>query len=287
MLDIRRREFITLIGSAVLARPDLGRAQTAAGAGKRPVIGILALNASEKDMGFVTPFLDALAKLGYVDGKSATIVSLYAAGEQRLLPMLAGNLVRLKPDVIMADTASPIKAVRSAAPGIPIVGAIMGYPVEQGLITSFSHPGGNVTGMAASVEDMNGKILELGMEMVSGAKSMGLLIDPGASQSTFDRRDFQAAAEKRASAFILRKHTYRTSSTGRSRRLPMPVPLSCASQRAACSISICATLRKRHSRGACRRSPETLKSPTQESCCATASTIPKTISVPPHSSIRF
>jgi putative ABC transport system substrate-binding protein len=201
MLGIRRREFIMLLSGAVLARPDLGRAQTSADAGKRPVIGILALNASEKDMGFVTPFLDALTNLGYVDGKSATIVSLYAAGEQRLLPMLAGNLVRLKPDVIMADTASPIKAVRSAAPGIPIVGAIMGYPVEQGLIASFSHPGGNVTGIAAGVEDMNGKILGLGMEMVSGAKSMGLLIDPGASQSTFDRRDFQAAAEKRGIGF--------------------------------------------------------------------------------------
>jgi putative ABC transport system substrate-binding protein len=198
---MKRREFIMLIGGAVLARPDLGRAQTPAGAGKRPVIGILALNASENETGFVAAFLDALAKLGYVDGKNATIVSFYAAGEQRLLPILAGNLVRLKPDVIMADTASPIKAVRSAAPGIPIVGAIMGYPVEQGLITSFSHPGGDVTGMAASVENMNGKILELGMEMVSDAKSMGLLIDPGASQSPLDRREFQAAAEKRGIGF--------------------------------------------------------------------------------------
>jgi len=198
---MRRREVITLLGGAVLARPGLGHAQTPAGTGKRPVIGILALNASEKNTGFITGFLDALAKLGYVDGTSATIVSLYAAGEQRLLPMLASNLVRLRPDVIMADTASPIKAVRNAAPRIPIVGAIMGYPVEQGLITSFSHPGGNVTGMAASVENMYGKLVELGLEAVSGAKTMGLLVDPEGSGATLARRDFQAAAEKRGIGF--------------------------------------------------------------------------------------
>ena len=198
---MRRREFITLLGGTVLARPGLGRAQTPAGAGKRPVIGVLALNASEENTGFITGFLDALAKLGYVDGTSATIVSLYAAGEQRLLPMLAGNLVRLRPDVIMADTASPIKAVRNAAPRIPIVGAIMGYPVEQGLITSFSQPGGNVTGMAGTVEDMSGKLVELGMEVVSSAKTMGLLVDPEGSGATLARRDFQAAAEKRRIGF--------------------------------------------------------------------------------------
>src|SRR5215472_651666 len=115
---MNRREFITLLIGAALALPGVSRSQTRAGPGKRPVIGILALDASENETGLVTAFLDALAKLGYVDGKTATVVSLYADGEQRILPMLAGNLVRLKPDVIMADTAAPIRAVRSAAPDI-------------------------------------------------------------------------------------------------------------------------------------------------------------------------
>ena len=164
-IHIGRRTFFSAIGGAA-AWPLAARAQRTA---KRPVIGILALNASEKDTGFVTAFLEALAKLGYVDGKSATIVSRYAGAEQQTLPRLADELVHLKPDVIMADTASPIKAVRTAAPGTPIVGAIMGFPVEQGLIASFSHPGGNVTGVASNVEDMNGKQLELGMEVIPGA----------------------------------------------------------------------------------------------------------------------
>jgi putative tryptophan/tyrosine transport system substrate-binding protein len=166
-----------------------------------PVIGILALLASDNEPGLVTALLDALAKLGYVDGKTATVLSLYADGEQRILPMLAGNLARLRPDVIMADTAAPIKAVRSVAPDIPIVGAIMGFPVEQGLIASFSHPGGNVTGMAAYVEGMDSKVLELGMELVPGAKSMGLLIDPEGSAAPLFRSAFEAAAAKRGIGF--------------------------------------------------------------------------------------
>jgi hypothetical protein len=106
---MKRREFIAGLGSA--AAWLLGaRAQQQAG--KRPVIGILALKASEKDTSFVTTFLDMLAKLGYVHGKSATIVSFYAAGEQRLLPTLAGNLVRLNPGMVMADAASS-KATRA------------------------------------------------------------------------------------------------------------------------------------------------------------------------------
>jgi putative ABC transport system substrate-binding protein len=198
MLGIRRRQFITLLGGAVLARPGLSRSQTPAGSGKRPVIGILALDASESETGLVTAFLDALAKLGYV---TATIVSLYADGEQRMLPMLAGNLARFKPDVIMADTAAPIRAVRRVAPDTPIVGAIMGYPVEQGLIASFSHPGANVTGMAAYVEDMDSKVLGLGMELVPGAKKMGLLLDPAGAAAPLFRRGFQAAATKRGIGF--------------------------------------------------------------------------------------
>jgi putative ABC transport system substrate-binding protein len=197
----RRRKFIAALGGAVLARPGFSRSQTPAAAGRRPVIGVLALDASENETGLVTAFLDALAKLGYVDGKTATVVSLYADGEQRMLRMLAGNLARLKPDVIMADTAAPIRAVRSVAPDIPMVGAIMGYPVEQGLIASFSHPGANVTGMAAYVEDMDSKVLGLGMELVPGAKSMGLLLDPEGAAAPLFRRGFQAAANKRGTGF--------------------------------------------------------------------------------------
>jgi putative ABC transport system substrate-binding protein len=91
---------------------------------------------------------------------------------------LADELARQKPDVILADTPSTIKAVAKVAPNVPIVGAIMGSPVTQGLITSFARPGGNITGLASQVEDVISKLFEYGLELVPAAKDMGLLLDP-------------------------------------------------------------------------------------------------------------
>ncbi|HXR88156.1 MAG TPA: ABC transporter substrate-binding protein [Stellaceae bacterium] len=187
---LRRRDFIALLAAPALA-PRLARAQ-----GKRPTIGVLALNGSETDPGLVAEFLRGLADLSYVDGKTATIAVRYATGEQKSLPALAAEIARLKPDVIMADTASPIKAARSAAPGVPIVGAVMGFPIEQGLIASFARPGGNTTGMASNVEGMNGKLIELGKELVPQSTRMGLLVDPGGSAAALMQRSFEAAAKE-------------------------------------------------------------------------------------------
>jgi len=185
-----RRDFIALIAAPAFA-PLLARAQA-----KRPTIGVLALNGSEDASGLIADFLQELADLGYVGGKTATIAVRYAAGEQKSLPTLAEEIARLKPDVIMADTASPIKAARSAAPNVPIVGAVMGFPIEQGLVASFARPGGNTTGMASNVEGMNGKLIELGRELVPQSTRMGLLVDPGGSAAALMRRSFEAAAKE-------------------------------------------------------------------------------------------
>ena len=160
------------------------------------MIGVLALSGSEGAPGLVTEFVQGLAHLGYVGGKTATIAARYAAGEQKSLPVLAEEIARLKPDVIMADTASPIKAARTAAPGVPIVGALMGFPIEQGLVASFARPGGITTGMASNVEGMNGKLIELGKELVPQSTRMGLLVDPGGSGAALMRRSFEAAARE-------------------------------------------------------------------------------------------
>jgi len=196
---MRRREFITLAG-AMYIRADWALAQTTGGARRLPVIAILALDASANDDATIKTFVAALAKLDYVDGKSAIIVSRYAAGEQQALPKLAEELIALKPDVIVADAPSPIRVAEVAAPGVPIVGAAMGSPVEQGLIKSFSHPGGDVTGIASQVEDIFGKLLELGIDIVPGAKGVGLLVDPSAAGAKVILQHFQAAAEQRGIA---------------------------------------------------------------------------------------
>ena len=193
---MRRRKFIGLIGSAA-ALPFRARAQSSAGMVKRPLIGVLALNASDDDSVLVKRFLDALAGFGYLDGKNATIVVRYAGGKPQALPALAAELVGLKPDVIMADVASAIKVVRSADFGVRIVGASMSYPVEQGLIASFSHPGGNLTGITNQVEGIDGKLVDLALKAVAGTRRIGLLINPKGANVMFERKGFVDAARQR------------------------------------------------------------------------------------------
>jgi putative ABC transport system substrate-binding protein len=191
---MNRRDF--LVSAAVLAAPTLANAQRENGTAKRPVIGILALSANEHDDSEIQAFLGALAQLGYVDGKTVTIVRSYANFDPAQLPALAAALAALGPDVILADTASPIRAAQKAAPNTPIIGASMSYPIEQGLVASFSRPGGNVTGIASQVEDMDTKTLELMLEIIRDAKSVGLLLNRNAALSILEERDLRAAAGK-------------------------------------------------------------------------------------------
>src|SRR6185437_2806253 len=160
----------------------------------------LAASASIGNDARIEDFVGGLAQLGYVDGKTVTLIRRYAEFDLRRLPALAAELAALKPDVIVADTASPIKAARDAAPNVPIVGASMSYPVEQGLIASFAQPAGNVTGMAAQVDDMDSKAFELALEVVPGIRSAGLLLNPASSLAGLERRDIEAAAAKRGIA---------------------------------------------------------------------------------------
>jgi putative ABC transport system substrate-binding protein len=190
---MRRRDF--LIGATAITSPTLACAQGEGGTTKRPLIGILALNDENNE--WIRAFIEALEKLGYVNGRTVVITAHYAGGNPAVLRELAADLALRKPDVIMADVASAIKAALKAAPGVPIVGAAMGSPVQQGLATSFAHPSGNVTGIASQVEEMNAKLVEIGLEMFPGTNSFGVLLNPEGDNARLYRRELQAAAEKR------------------------------------------------------------------------------------------
>jgi len=190
---MRRRDLIALAASAA-AWPRLARAQSA---GALPIIGILCLNSSEERSELMVAFQDGLADLGYRDGKTITIVGRYAGGNARQVGALAKEVAALHPRVIFADTATPIKAMREAAPGVPIVGAQMSNPIVQGLVASFAHPGGDVTGIASEVDDMGGKQVELALEAIPGARSMGLLRNPEGDNSRLIDQELRAAAAKR------------------------------------------------------------------------------------------
>ena len=138
-------------------------------------------------VGFLTPvsqsareelFRHELGRLGYVEGQNLAIEYRSADGNFERLPGLAGELVALKADVIVAVVTQAALAARRATSTIPIVMVGVSDPVASGLVTSLARPGGNVTGTSATVADIVGKQLELLREMLPGVSRVAALWNP-------------------------------------------------------------------------------------------------------------
>jgi ABC-type uncharacterized transport system substrate-binding protein len=111
-------------------------------------------------------FLQGLRDLGYVEGKNILIEFRTTGGKSERLPELAAELVRLKVDVIVADTAGEVSAAKNASSTIPIVMRGVADPIALGLVATLAHPGGNVTGIATLAPELSGKRLELLKEVI-------------------------------------------------------------------------------------------------------------------------
>jgi putative ABC transport system substrate-binding protein len=172
MLNMRRREFITLLAGAA-AWPSPARAQRAA---KVPTIGVLVIG-NVDPAEFWRLFRQGLRDLGYVEGQTIRFEFRSAEGQVDRLPELATELVRLKVDIIVTWFTPPAQAAKQATREIPIVMADAGDPVGTGLIASLSRPGGNVTGIAAITAELAGKCIELIREMLPSARRVAALIN--------------------------------------------------------------------------------------------------------------
>jgi putative ABC transport system substrate-binding protein len=178
MPDVRRREFITLLGGAAAAQsllwPLAGRAQQPA----TPVIGFLSASSPTGRAYLVSAFRQGAAKSGYVDGQNVAIEYRWAQDQYDRLPDLVADLVRRRVSVIAAtDTASAI-AAKAANTTIPIVFATAVDPVRGGLVASLNRPGGNVTGVTFLVNELGAKQLGLLHDLRPGAVRVALLVDP-------------------------------------------------------------------------------------------------------------
>lgn len=122
---------------------------------------------------------DELRKLGWVEGTNIVIERKEAGGHFDRLPTLAADLVRLKPDLIVAFAPEPTRAVKDATSEIPIVMLFVADPVGLGLAPSLAHPGGNLTGVATLVPgDFTGKTLGILRELLPQAKRVAAFINP-------------------------------------------------------------------------------------------------------------
>jgi putative tryptophan/tyrosine transport system substrate-binding protein len=129
-------------------------------------------------------FLQGLRDLGYVEGKNILIEFRTTGGKFERLPELAAELVQLRVDVIVADTAGEVTAAKNATATIPIVMRGVSDPIALGLVASLAHPGGNITGMAVLAPELSGKRLELLKEVIPKLSRVALLTTPGKAWRT-------------------------------------------------------------------------------------------------------
>jgi len=193
MSDMRRREFIVLLGGAAAAWPLAVRAQQSSDGG--PLIGILSPLSAGTATRNIEGFRAGLRELGYFEGRNVTLALRFAEGMPERMPALATELVGLKPDVIVAAPETSLLAVRSVTRTIPILTIWLQDPVASGAVESIARPGGHVTGTWIAGDDaLVGKRLELIKEAVPTIARIGVLVSPTEVQDSVIMRPLSAPA---------------------------------------------------------------------------------------------
>jgi len=156
-------------------------------------IGVL-LAASLPEEKVPQAFRQGLLDAGYAEGHDVVIEWRSAKGEYDRLPQLAADLVQSKVDVIVVQGMPAAQVAKRATSTIPIVLAIVADPVASGLVASFSHPGGNITGLSAMTEDLSAKRLQLLKEAVPRFTRVAVLWNPDTAFHTKVMEELKAAA---------------------------------------------------------------------------------------------
>jgi putative ABC transport system substrate-binding protein len=185
-MRLRRRRFIAGIGGAIGAT-GIARAQ-----GNGPTIGLLMTGGVDS---LTQAFFKGLGAMGFEEGRNLTVVKRSAAGEFDKLPALAQDLVTQKVDAIVAMGGPvPTRAAKAATTTIPIVFAYGGDPVGDGLVASFSRPGGNVTGASFMGASFTSKRLQVLKQLLPEAVDVALMLNPKATLAEGQIRDARNAA---------------------------------------------------------------------------------------------
>ena len=172
---MKRRDFITLLGGAIVAWPLAARAQQAA----MPAIGVLDGRSVDSLTDRLRAFRQGLKDVGYVEGENVTIIYRWAENQVDRLPDLAAELVR-RPVAVIVASGGPnvVFAAKAATTTIPILFLTAEDPVRLGLVASLARPGGNLTGINFLNRELVSKQLELLRELVPAATRVAVLVDP-------------------------------------------------------------------------------------------------------------
>ena len=174
--QLKRREFISLLGGVAAAWPLAARAQQAGGVRR---IGVLMNLASEDAEGQarLAAFHQGLQQLGWTVGRNVQIDYRWGAGNADRIRKFAAELVALAPDVILSAGSPSVAALQQATRSVPIVFVLVVDPVSSGFVDSLARPGGNITGFALYEYSIGGKWLELLKEIAPGMRRAAVIRD--------------------------------------------------------------------------------------------------------------
>src|SRR6516165_10790396 len=187
---MRRRDFITLLGSAS-AWSLSARAQQPV----MPVVGWLSsITASDPfGMSLLSAFRAGLKDAGYVEGQNVAIDFRWGEGQYSRLPTLAAELVAKRVAVIIAGGPPAALAAKAATQTIPIIFTSGEDPVRLGLVATLGRPGGNATGVNLFDNEIEAKRLGLLREVVQGATTIGVLLNPKFASFDAQSKDVREA----------------------------------------------------------------------------------------------
>jgi len=172
MFDLRRREFITLIGGAAAGWPLAARAQ------QIPQIGVLWHAGNEEEEAiYLSALRRGFSDQGYVEGQNFTLVNTFAGEVYERFTSNAAELVRRRVDVIVAVTRLAAVAAQRATSTIPIVFVVVPDPIKSGLVQSLARPGKNITGLTNVAVDLAAKRLEIFKEIIPSMSNLALLVN--------------------------------------------------------------------------------------------------------------
>jgi putative ABC transport system substrate-binding protein len=186
--QLKRREFITLLGGVAATWPLAARGQR-----KLPTIGFLGPASASAMSAWTAAFVQRLRELGYVEGRTIAIEYRWGDGRSDRLAEFAAELVRLKVDVIVT-TGTGVPPLKQATSTIPIIFTIANDPLGSGLVTNLSRPVGNVTGLSQFAAELGGKRVEILREIVPALKRLAILANVGNPVTASEIRQVQEAA---------------------------------------------------------------------------------------------
>jgi putative ABC transport system substrate-binding protein len=199
---VKRREFITLIGTAAASWPLAARAQQQT----LPLLGFLSSRSAADTKKLLEAFQYGLRESGLVEGKDIAIEYRWANGQYEKLAALATDLVGRRPAVLVTTGSEPSAlAAKAATTTIPIVFVIGGDPVTYGLVQRLNRPEGNVTGISSSSSVLVAKRLELLHELLPHNQAFAFLVNPKSPSAEFDEEDARKAAHALGVELIILK----------------------------------------------------------------------------------